>query len=506
MFSLCIDTAKAPSPPRAGANEIDLAAGWIRKLPIRHLRMDDLFENNKLEVWIGDAADPFASGAADLADYAKVEIVEGVKIIIDWCRNPAKIEIVRTADGSTPLHVSFEDGVLLATWDFEEIAFALKRPKPNLELCRLYLEKGPSLTRDQVIEGIYNVWPGERVRCDGHTICIIEQQWREIAVPSFLAGQAVVTDEFLRLIGESVAHNVERSNGVLLEISGGWDSTCTALGVAGLQEGMSSYGVVHEGAIGKQQRARRRELTSLLSLRDHDGPSNAIPPIAALRYAECLFTPQDDNHRMAPVLAMQNHPDAARFDLAVTGVGGDELGMERTYTRRPFEVAGLTSSSAMLASVGRGDMFLRRGILPRNPLATLRVVNFCRRLPQAMRTGRLLHLLTMVRSGLSDAFVFPRYGENFGPVMIREAAMTDFDAEVGESILADYGINIFDTLIGARIEAGYDFTTGQAVKLWYLLKLERILKKYVAGERVGLPTPVAKEAASMAVDRTGRMS
>lgn len=489
MFSLRIDTATPPVSPIIEARAVEWPDGWIRPLSIKHLRMDASFRQDRLEAWIGEVADPRPQGGDGIAAYSAIEMYEGCKIVVDWATRPARVEIVRTTDGSTPLHVSFEDGVLCATWDFEEIAVALKRPEPDLDLCRLYLENGPMLTRNQVIRGIYNLWPGETVRCDGTAVDFVQQPRRDVAVPSFLANEAVATDEFLRVIGESLANTVAQSNGVLLEVSGGWDSTCTAIAAARLREGMSSYGAVHEGAVGAQQRARRRELTELLGLRDHDGSSNAIPPVAALRYAECLYTPMDDNHRMACVLAIRSHPDAARLDLAVTGIGGDELGFERTYFRRDFEVAGLISSSAALASVGRGDIFLRHGILPRNPLSTHRVVNFCRQLPKAMRTGRLLHLITMIRAGLSDAYLFPRYGENFGPVLIREAAMTDFDSEVGHSILADYGINIFETLSDARIEAGQDFTTGQAVKLWYLVKLERILKKYVAGERIGLPTP-----------------
>jgi hypothetical protein len=187
----------------------------------------------------------------------------------------------------------------------------------------------------------------------------------------------------------------------------------------------------------------------------------------------------DDNHRLACVQAIDSHPRRDSLDLVVTGIGGDELSMERTHARHDYEVAGTISASAVLASVGRGDIFLRRGIWPCNPLATHRVVDFCRRLPLPLRAGRLLHTLTLARAGLSDGFLFPRYEENFAAVITREAAVMDFDAEIGESILADHGVNIFNLLAEARVQAGRDFTSGLAIKLWYLIKLERILKKYV---------------------------
>ena len=496
MFSLCINTAVVPDIDAFESSELTLANGWIRKLNNPHLSMAHRFQEKRLEVWIGEIDDPHADSVEAPADYSVLEVFEGVKISVDWNRIPARIELVRTADGSTPLHLSCEGGVFRATWDFEEIAFALKRPEPDIDACRRYLENGPTLTRSQVLKGIYNLWPGEAAWCDGVSIEFQEQRRREVAVSSFLANDVVATDEFLRLIGESVAHAVTRSGGVLLEVSGGLDSSLTAVAAAALREDLNSYGLVHEGAVGTQQRNRRQELIRLLSLRDHECPSNAISPIAALRYEECLYTPMDDNHRLACALGIDGHPDRSRLDMVITGIGGDELSKERTYIRQDFEVAGRISSSAALASVGRGDIFLRRGIWPRNPLATHSVVDFCRRLPQPMRMGRMLHTLTLARAGLSDGFLFPRYGENFSQVLIREAALTDFDAEVGESILADYGVNVFDTLHDARIEAGQDFTTGQAVKLWYLIKLERILKKYVAGERRGLKIIAAEPHSS----------
>ncbi|WP_157134795.1 hypothetical protein [Sphingomonas sp. PAMC 26605] len=446
--------------------------------------MEHIYADQRLIVWIGEIADPYRGTIDRLEKYSALEGADATKIVIDWNFNPARISMVRAADGSTPMHIACENGNFRATWDFEEIALWQQAPQPDIEACVLYLEHGPSLTRNQVLKGVFNLWPGETVNSDGYRISFTEQQLRGVPAESYLSQGSTATNEFLHVIGESIAGSLNRSKGVLLELSGGMDSSCSVLAAALLRDDLSSYGLVHEGAVGIQQSSRRRELVELLSLNDHEYPSNVVSPIAALKYEECLFTPMDDNHRLACVHAISSHPDVDRLDMVITGIGGDELGMERTYIRRDYEVSGLLSSSAVLASVGRGDIFLRRGIWPCNPLATHRVVNFCRRLPRTFRNGRLLHVLTLARSGLSDSFIFPRYGENFGPLLIREAALTDFDAEVGESILADYGINIFELLRDAREQAGRDFTTDMAVRLWHLLKLERILKKYVGSQKV----------------------
>jgi hypothetical protein len=479
MFSLSFDAMKPPNDAVINASNVELGDDWIRKVDIQHVKLEAQQRGGKLFVWIGEVPDPLGIGSGDFDSYSRFQGGEGVKLVIDWEKRPSHVDIVRTADGSTPLHIASEGGRIRASWDFEEIAFSQSSCEPDIEACKFYLEYGPTLSRQQVLRGIINLWPGERYSSDGQASTVREQRWRQVAAPSFLASGSRATDEFLRLIGEVVTLNMNRSKGVLLELSGGLDSSCTAVAAGLLGIPLSSYGLIHNGAIGAQQRVRRRELLEVISAEDHEHPSDSVGPIAALQYPECLFTPMDDNHRFTSAQAIDSHPRRESLDLVITGIGGDELSMERTHARHDFEVPGTIAASAVLASVGRGDIFLRRGIWPSNPLATNRVVDFCRRLPSSLRAERQLHILTLARAGLSDGFLFPRYGENFAAVIIKEAAVTDFDAEVGESILADYGINIFNVLAEARVQAGQDFTSGLAIKLWYLVKLERILKKYV---------------------------
>ena len=124
---------------------------------------------------------------------------------------------------------------------------------------------------------------------------------------------------------------------------------------------------------------------------------------------------------------------------------------------------------------------MRRGIWTRNPLIAQPVVDFCRALPRQLRAGRLLNVLTLARSGLSDGFLFPRYSEHYGNAMQREAALYDYDQALEECIVADYGISDISGLLRRAREASYGgFSYKLIFELFTLLKLEKVLRRYCA--------------------------
>lgn len=446
----------------------------------KHLLFNEFTRGLTRQIWIGETEDPLANGRdlVDIDRYCYHLGCEGVAIRVTTQGTSRVVDIARTADGSTPLYVLEDSGVLRISWDFEEIAKGAMEPAPDLEGCLLYLAHGPSLSRRQIISGVSMLWPGERLRADSNLVSFFEQPEREIVVPTYLANAAYASEEFLRLTAEHLSRCVERSTGVMLEVSGGLDSSCTAVAAKRLSDDLSSYGLIHSGAAGAQQRIRRAELVAALSLQDHEFPSDLHPPIAALSSAECLLTPYDDNHRLSCGTAIDTHPRGS-FDLVVTGVGGDELFMDQTYVRREWEVRGSISFSSVLASVARADMFLRRGIWPKNPFASHALVDFCRRLPSAIRRERLLETLTLARAGLSDGFLFPRYVEHYGHVLVHEASLLDFDALIGDSILASFGVaEVHALLAEAREALTWGFSSELANRLWRLIKVERLLKRY----------------------------
>lgn len=481
MITLNIDLTDIRRNLVAGDHQIEMGGGVFEPFKTKHLVTSILSTPAVREVWVGEDDDPFSdteSPDGRASSTRSFEEFEGIRIQMSDDSAP-KVEIVRTAAGTTPIYVSHSGSTLFASWRFEVAARAAGPARPDIEACRIFLEHGKSQTRAQILQGVFMLWPGERATFDekGLRFSVISDP--EIVLSSALADGARATDEFVRLIGTAMSRNLLRSSAPLIEVSGGMDSTCVAIAAAAIRSPLTSYGVIQPGAIGVQQRQRRRELVNLLGLNDYEGISWDPLPTLSLDFEECRVTPYDDLYRMACLNTIKRN-GLLDSDIVITGIGGDELTKEHTYHREEWEVGGFASSSSLVAAVSRADMFMRHGIWPVNPLLDMSVINFCRALPRQMREGRLLNILTMTRSGLSDGFVSPRYVENFGPVLMMEAIELDYDAQFETSIIGDYGIaDVYAALAEVR-DATKDGVTKRMVgKMYNMLKLERTLRSYV---------------------------
>lgn len=434
-------------------------------------------------IWVGEQADPHASrdpSQSSFAGYRDFWGHEGIKIWLSGTGAGPAVTILRTSAGSTPLYVTSGKGTLHASWRFEHAALNSPSRKPDREACRIYLKHGDCQVRQQVIQGVFMLWPGEQLTFTENGLSFEEAGTPDIVLPNTLVESARVTDEFLRLIAGSLRPSLDKARAPIVELSGGYDSSCVAIAACSASDRMSSYGLVHEGAMGVQQRKRRRELVDLLGLNDFEFPSWEHTPLTSLEVEECSLTLVDDNHRLPCAYAVDSHPKAG-LDLIVTGVGGDELTKENTFQRQEWEVSGGICASGLVTATARADMFMRRGIWPKNPLIAKPVVDFCRALPAKMRAGRLLNILTLARSGLSDGFLFPRYSEHYGNAMQHEAALYDFDAALSESIVADHGIVDFSPLLQRARDASHGgFSYKLIFELYTLLKLEKVLRRYCA--------------------------
>ncbi|MBT2244174.1 hypothetical protein JQK15_11570 [Sphingobium sp. BHU LFT2] len=391
----------------------------------------------------------------------------------------SKVQISRSQTIGAPLYVGVADGYLIATWKFEDIAGSIKNPVPHRDSCKIYIENGPSVIRDQIIDGIKMLWPGEAVSLvDGELVFQLCSS-NNIVVPSTIYNGARVTDALQRRIADVMRPALEVAKRPLIELSGGMDSSCVAVAAKSVRSDLYSYALMHKGAVGRQQMERRMELVGLLQVQDHLYPSDQPNQFQALEWDEAGLTPFDDNHRMPCVLAVDEHP-AGPIDLILTGIGGDELSSGLNIGRDPWELPGVHCISTLMAATARADMFMRRGIWTLNPLAHEHVVNFCRALPDKLRDNRMINLLMLARAGLSDGFLFPRYVEGYGHGMQREAALIDFDELFSVSIIADYRVYNFSHLLKAAREASNGGLSYELIlRLFWLAKLECILKKYV---------------------------
>ncbi|HEX6374866.1 MAG TPA: asparagine synthase-related protein [Allosphingosinicella sp.] len=397
-----------------------------------------------------------------------------------WDRDGTpEIELARSATGCCPIYISAEGGVLTASWRFEDAALAIANRRPNIDACRILLEHGNCQVRDMVIDGVYMLWPGESLTFGRAGLAFREIDEPDVVLPGSLRDDARATDEFVRIIEDVLRPRIERSSSTVIELSGGLDSSCVAIAASNLRRPLNSYALIHDGAMGNQQRNRRRELVSLLDLRDSTHPSGEPGPLAGLEHQEISLTPFDDIYRIACVAGVARHPDKS-IDLLLTGIGGDELSGENTFYRHEWEVKGYSSLSSIASASARCDMFMRMGIWVVHPLVHPYVVDFCRALPSKMRANRLLHFLTLARAGLSDGFLLPRYQEHYGNLIQHEASLFDFEKALEGSLVADYGIQDYGPLLSKAYDAGWGgFSYALITGLYEYLKLDAVLKRYV---------------------------
>ena len=472
----------------------DLRPGRPQNRTLKDAILLEIFQNDllvsslatlpeRIELWVGEAADPFGSVVDDdvrVSNTKRCEDFDGLRVTAVGGSDRPRITVARTAGGTSPLYVSSNRSRICVSWKFEEVVALLERPQPNVEICRLVLKYGNGQTREQVIRGVFAVWPGEVVVFDDGGLKFSLCENIGVALPSSLKDRARATDAFLEEIGAVLEPTFTKAKRPMLEFSGGMDSTCVALAASGLRDALESYGVIQPGAVGRQQQARREELIELLGLVDYTASACSILPIEALLINECRVTPNDDAYRMCLMNTLETH-GLNDVDLVVSGIGGDELAKDHTFLREEWELPGHASVSSIVGSMGRGDMFMRRGIWSVNPFANPRVVNFCRALPAAMRENRLFNRLAITRAGLSDGYMLPRYHENFANVLMLEAIDCDFDDFLGTSILGDFGILDVSRLL-SKAHSGTEL--GVPIKLvskmYHTIKLEIILRTYVA--------------------------
>ena len=482
MISFLADAEGVAAPVRAVGERLVFGRSFLEPFASKVIHCSYADARGAKAFWIGEAECPFTDldeppSASSVREHT---LREGVLIVIRGAGSSQTIHLSRTSAGCTPLYVALGDRGFVASWRFEEAVAALPTLVPHGEACRLYLEHNVTLTREQIFKGLYMVWPGETVDVKDGSMSFTQAPPPLVCLEGTIDDHARVTEYFLETIAASMKPLLGGSTRALIEISGGYDSTCVALAARMLGTDASSYGLIHDGAVGRQQKRRRSELNALLGFGDLEHPSFLCGPLAGLSRLEARVTPADDNHRMSCANAIDAHGDGP-FDVVLTGVGGDELVMNGSFQRESWELPGDICPSAMVTAAARSDMFMRRGIWPKNPLMDRRVVDFCRSLPDVMRRVRMLNILTLARSGLSDGFIFPRYVEHYGPAMQSEASHFDYDAAIGESILVDHGVkDITPLLIEARNGHYNGFPFELIGRLFNLVKLETVLRHYMA--------------------------
>jgi asparagine synthase (glutamine-hydrolysing) len=481
MITMIIDLDDINNDLQNNNGQLCLGQSYVEKFETLHLMMTHMTGVTRRIIWVGEDANPVSHALESARISAAVRAVddfEGVAVIIEEKPKP-NILIARTTGGTTPLFVAAVNGIIVASWKFEFVAESLSVREPDVEACRLFLEHSQTRSRNQIIKGVYMLWPGEAVCFDNNGLSFEQISSPAIVISSALNDDARATDVFLDLITQAAKRSLERSTGPAVEVSGGLDSSCVAVAIARIRPDLKSYGAIQPGIVGQQQRRRRDELINLLKIDDRASQIGDETPTLSLARPECQLTPFDDLYRLQALDALDLHP-VNSIDTVLTGIGGDELTKEYSPLRPEWDLGGVASWSAIVAAASRADMFMRRGVWPVNPLVSIPVINFCRALPPKLRFNRQLNLMTLARAGLSDGFLFPRYHEHFGNVLTLEAINTDYDKVFSQSVIADHHIvDISATLALARDATLHGLSWELVSKLYNMAKLEFVLRRYI---------------------------
>lgn len=483
MIDARLSLGDVGSQPRVHGLVCNTGSSTVEVFAARHLSIDTGLDAGVTWVWAGEGSDPYPQVRSSTEVHRKhgsSSDLEGVKIVFEQEQGKPRITVVRTNGSRTPLYASYSDDTLTVSWRYERAVSGAKVLVPDSGFIKDYIEVGRRRVRGTVFQGIQSLWAGEAVVFDEAGVRFLECPVSGIVVPGTLRVSARATDAFASLIRESSAVAVAAARSPVMELSGGYDSTCVGLAVRSLRDDWSSYSVIQQGAAGRQQRERRRELLDILGANDQELDYVNIPgPIAALEIPENRVTTLDDNHRTSCATMLDGHP-CGPFDVALTGIGGDELTMTDTFRADKDELPGSIATSASVAAAGRADLFMRRGIWPINPLTSQSVVDYCRALPQEMREGRALNTLFLARSGFSDGFIFPPYREHCGGRMMSEIYEVDYEKDLAGALLADLGIvDVASYLKEIRWGLFTDYTARHAVKLWSIYKVEAVLRRYM---------------------------
>lgn len=269
--------------------------------------------------------------------------------------------------------------------------------------------------------------------------------------PRILHGDADPVAAFSDLLRREITARPLSTDGCVVELSGGMDSTMTALALAETIGPVRTAALTLEGDAGDQQLRRRREIAARALL----GPDLTVP---AAQFAP--FHPTGPRATGRPTSPTEGTYTEAMNELygrlraagarwVFTGIGGDELCFqrpeERALTGDPWNLhpipghlgprawdalphieddlapASVLHASTLAALAVHSATAMRHGLWPISPLATPLVLRLGESLPLAWRRGKRLMRLRLQQAGYSREVVHPPLRENFAATC--EAAM-----------------------------------------------------------------------------------
>lgn len=382
---------------------------------------------------------------------------------------PGEVRLSTGVFGTAPLYLVAVGDVLHASWDIAELHEYLRPDRLVPRAVARALTRQHRYTADTLFEGVHRLTErASAVFTSSGLAMVYPEPAEHVLEPRPLRRGVDPLGVFDALLNEAVEAAPVPTGCVGVELSGGADSGNVALsvGAVGYAEAYS-FGLVMGGAIGAQQRERRRLLVELLGFRDTAVPAMQHPPFVP-GGVRALGTPHDPAGAFyQEAFDVVRQQVAARgCEVIFTGTGGDEINAHHSRTSAelpiPEPVPWLTGEAAravadvdehlapipvlpvptLIASGLHNPGYLRVGVWPVNPLVHPRIVRFMEQLSAEHKRGKTLFRERLRRAGLPESVASPAEPENFLAVMeagLRTYGIPILDGMLRESLLVDLG-------------------------------------------------------------------
>ncbi|MEV0444809.1 asparagine synthase-related protein [Streptomyces spectabilis] len=417
-----------------------------------------------------------ATGQPQMTTYRQSVSSTGYQRMLDqaeqWPLHAMRVEVtdgqpVRITCGPrgvAPLYLRATHGRLDASWDVLDL-----NPDPgdlDEREVAAYLAYRPRYSTTTVFRGVHRLT--ERATASWTPTGGLALTYPEPALhslPRILRDDADPVAAFTGLLRQEITARPLTADQCAVELSGGMDSTMTALAAAEAVGPARTAALLLGGPAGAQQTRRRNQISERAGL----GPDVTVPvedcaPFRSggRRTNGRPWSPLDGTYAEAMSELYACLRDAG-VRWVLTGVGGDELCFQRPEERarsgdpwnlRPIpghlgpqarrHIPHLTEDLApasvlhasTVASVGvHSATAMRHGLWPISPLATPLILRFAESLPHAWRRNKHLMRRLLERAGYSAEVAHPPVPENF--TTICENAMRHHGRPLLESWLPD---------------------------------------------------------------------
>ncbi|MFE1770520.1 asparagine synthase [Streptomyces sp. NPDC059008] len=382
---------------------------------------------------------------------------------------PRRVRLTAGVFGTAPLYLMATGDELRGEWDLSELRSRLRTDRLVPRVVSRTLSRQHRYTMDTLFEGVYRLT--ERATAvftsDGLSVTYPEPA-EHVLKPRTLRADVDPLTALDSLLSGVVDQAPAPTGRVGLELSGGADSGNVAVSVSARGDGViHSFGLVLGGALGVQQRERRRALTGHLGFRDTAVPAVQHPPFVpgGVRARGVPHDPAGEFYQEA-FDVLREQAALRGCEVIFTGHGGDEVNAHHSRTSAelppvehvpwlgPVATEALAEVDEDLAPIpvlpiptlmafGRHNPgYLRAGVWPVAPLAHPRIVRFMEQLPAAYKRGKTLFRDRLRRAGLPESVAAPAEPENFLPLMeagLRTYGLPALDRMARDSLLVDLG-------------------------------------------------------------------